>query len=330
MDARAFIKQINEHTLLPFYLLHGEESYASEQMLRHAIATLQPQDEVGMDREFFAEGSQPAAWVQSAQTCPWLSPLRVVVVRGSGLWKIKAGSEAHKTLADYLENPNPQVVLLFVCPEKADARTAVYKMLQKNEVHSPLYTPGEAAQWLCRQAGVRGGEIQPRAATHMAERCGVGLWNLNHELDKLLAYAGGRAIGMADVDTLTEANIAYKVFAMVDCIVENKPQHVARLLQEAQSEREEPLMIMAMLARQLHGVYCVRTAPPAEQSGLAATLGVPPFALRRMQQQARQCQPENLAQGLTLLAELEERIKSGKIRDAWPALQNLIMAKLMG
>jgi len=320
LEVREFTAELKLGTVRPFYLFHGEEQYAAEKTLRHLYNTVQPENSEA-DRETLEEGVTGAAVKASCQALPWIAKYRLVTVRGEGVWKWKADSSDLNHIKSYIESPNSSCVLVFYCRGRADARTALYKLLKPGEVHCEPLSPGEASAWLQRQAKARGGEIQRGAAQLLVESAGCDLWTLHNELDKLLAYAGANPISEPDVKQIATHSVTYKVYNIIDALAEGRRAQAATLLATALAEREEPIYLLAAMARQFHQLLCARMSPGAD---LESLLGVRGFVLTKIKKQAARFTPEQLQGIVTKLAELDVAIKSGKGRDAGAALEGCV------
>ena len=192
---------------------------------------------------------------------------------------------------------------------------------------------GELRGWITAHAARSGMTIETRAAHVLAERIGGGIWETDvergemtriadSELRKLATYAGGRAIGVEDVEALTADTRPASVFAITNAIDRREPAAAAAALQRALDEGQPGLRILASLAGRVSDLIAVRDlaarkAPPTEIAKRVARGNA--RVAERLVEAAKRYRGEELEAMLTGLWEADLAIKSNAMEEQ-PAL----------
>lgn len=325
MDIKAAIKQLKQGQVSPLYLCYGTEKY----QIQEFIALLEEQVVDREQRDFslaaFDLAETPIeAVVEEAETLPFLVERKLIVVRDSALFTAAAkegGKVEHRVeaLLDYMNNPAEHSVIVFVVHhEKLDERKKIVKAIKTAGTVLSFAPLGgnELTQWVVREVEKRGSRIGRDAAEALIAACGVQMSALSVEVDKLCLYAG--ANGMIDTDTvdqLVARTTEQNVFAMVEHIAGLRLERALGIFYELLKQREEPIKIAALIARQFRIMLQVKdlARQSYSQQQIASQLGLHPYAVKIAGEQARKFEQARLKQILAELAQLDYQMKSGGI-----------------
>jgi DNA polymerase-3 subunit delta len=322
--------------LRPVYLLAGPDAFQQRAVLDALRAACAPQGKRdAVEVALSADGATPADVVAAART-PSLLGRRLVVVsdvpwfaapRGGDAAadadeeapagrRRRGGSDPTAPLAAYLEAPAPDAVVVFRSPLPPDGRRRLVRRLgEVGAVLAALPPPPEALPaWCSQRAAVHGLRLTPSAAAALCARVPPSLDLLDQELAKLAAFVGGGVAGPDDVARLVAPSREERVFALLDAAAEGRPRDAFAHLATLRAQGEEPLGLLALLARQ------VRLLAQALDAGggaerLAAATALPPYVVRRLLSQARRWSAARLAAALIALWEAERAIKTGRLSD---------------
>jgi DNA polymerase III delta subunit len=113
--------------------------------------------------------------------------------------------------------------------------------------HIAKLGPAELQGWIAARATLLGIEVAPDAITELASATGPDTERIDHELEKLGAYASGARVTGDDVRTLVNGAIETDVFRLTEAIVRGKTgealDRLGRLLEAGQAEQQ----ILALL-----------------------------------------------------------------------------------
>jgi len=275
---------------------------------------------------------------------PFLASRRLVIVEGllerfektAGRTKnvknkTTAGSpDSAQSFADVLLRKPASTIVVLTAGEVSRSNP-LYKLLRTEAVlqEFPLLKDAQLMEWIRQQVTLRGSAIAPEAVRALAEQVGGELWAMANEIDKLVAYAGGRPISITDVGCLVAWLPEASIFKMVDSAVEGKAGPAETELEKLLSEGMNSGQILAMLNRQVRMITLARDMIEAgySQSEIQARLGINhEFVLRKTMQQARRHPVERLKVFYKKLVEADIAIKTSRFE---PELALCILVESM-
>lgn len=324
MDAAAAIKRLKQGDVRPVYLCWGQETYLMREFIQAAVTHLV----AGQDTEFAAskynlQETPLAQVIEDAETAPFLSPVKVIVAEEARFFtgaKEKTGAD-HDTelLLEYLRRPAEHSVLIFtVQADKLDERKKIVKAVRdlNGVVDCAVPGAGELHAWISRQAADLDFRIEPDAVEFLVLNTGARLQQLRVELEKLSAYAGkGGTISKEDAMQVVVRSAEQNVFDMIDEIVAGRTGRAVAMLHELIRQREEPVKIVALLVRQFRIILQAKELAERGMSHqqMAGLIGVHPYAAKLAVQQGSRYSFRQLAAILDRLADLDYRMKTGKV-----------------
>ncbi|MNI47075.1 DNA polymerase III subunit delta [compost metagenome] len=174
----------------------------------------------------------------------------------------------------------------------------------------------ELVDWVIREVEKRGSRMDRTAAEALIAANGVQMTSLAVEVDKLCLYAGeGGLIDSAVVEQLVARSTEQNVFAMVEHIAGLKLDKALSIFYELLKQKEEPIKIAALIARQFRIMLQVQdlARQSYSQQQIASQLGLHPYAVKIAGEQARKFDSAKLKRILDDLAQLDYKMKSGGI-----------------
>ena len=301
----------------PVYCLHGAERFLVDRALGALrAAVLGPGGGTGLNHDAFElreTGLGPA--LAAARTLPMFAKRRLVVGRGIDLLK----SDELEPLPAYLDDPNPSTCLIFTA-EKIDGRLRPFQALKKaGFVHEfARLRDRELPAWIGREAASRKIAIDPDAAQALAQAAGPDLGRLAQALEQLSLYVGGAAgarIRRAHVEELVAETRERGVFELTRAIGEGDVPRALALLANMLRNREPPLRLQFMLARQLRQIWRARelAAAGAPRQEIASAVGIAPFFLDDVLVPARRMSEAALERSFARLYQSDKNLKSLRI-----------------
>lgn len=324
VDVKTALKQIKSGDISPVYVCFGTEKYQMNEFIKNLQNKVVDQDgrDFGLASYDLAETPIELV-VEEAEMLPFLVPQKIIIVRDSGI--LSAGKDNQKiqhnvdALTTYMNNPAPHSVIVFVVnAEKLDERKKIVKLMKTNAAvisFMPL-SANELIAWVVTEAKTRGCSIQQEAAQALINASGVQMGALSTELDKLCLFAGqGQEIRVHDIDQLVQRSTEQNVFVMVEHIANLKLDLALSIFYELLKQREEPIKIVALIARQFRIMLQVKelSAQNYSQQQIASQLSLHPYAVKIAGEQTRRFDSNRLKQVLSKLAQLDFEMKSGKI-----------------
>lgn len=324
MDAKTAVKEIKQGRISPLYLCYGTEKYQIQEFVGLLQDKLVDRDQKDFAMAVFDLAETPIeAVVEEAETLPFLVERKLIVVRDAGLFTAgkEGGKIEHKVeaLQTYIGNPAEHSVIVFVVyAEKLDERKKIVKAMKASGT-ALSFMPlggGELVQWVVHKVEKRGCRIGKEAAEALIAAGGVHMAALAAEADKLCLYAGtGGTIDTAAVEQLVARSTEQNVFAMVEHIAALRLEKALGIFYELLKQREEPIKIAALIARQFRIMMQVKELgrQSYSQQQIASQLGLHPYVVKLAGEQARKFEAGRLRDILSELAELDYRMKSGGV-----------------
>lgn len=306
-------EDIKNQNYKPAYLLYGSEAYLKklyQDKLKAAV--LDGTDE--MNYSFFeGKGIDTGQVIESAQTLPFFSDKRLIVVKESGLFKTSGD------LADFIESIPDTTCIVFVETE-VDKRNRLFKKV-KEKGHVAELNGMDARNlklWISSILKNAGKKITEQTALYLLERSGTDMKLLENELEKLICYAYDRdVITVEDIDAVGTVQITGKIFQMIDAIAFHKQEEAISFYHDLLTLREKPMSILFLITRQFNILLQIKELSAGEygNSVIAQKVSVPPFAVKKYISQAKSFTRGQLEKALVSCAEIEEQVKTGRLLD---------------
>jgi len=293
--------------LKPVYLISGSD----RPKIRLALERLRNHFEEGAV-EILAADDHPAEDAVAACNALGLfgGERRLVIVEDVDAWK----SPEAKVVAEYLKSPAPETVLALVGTElKKESALAKTCAKAGDVLRYDAPRKRDLPSWVAKQFEQHGASADRDACRLLVEMVGEDPESLRSEIEKLATWAGAEPVSEDDVRLLASASAETSVFVLSDAW--GKKDVAAALaavesLLERSGSRELP-RLAALLANH---VARVRACQSLAEEGVrprdaAGKLKMHPFAAEKAFAQAANYSPDELAQALTRLAELDLALK---------------------
>jgi DNA polymerase III subunit delta len=318
IEVEVFRERVRTRKPISSVLLLGNEAYLRDLCRKDLIeAFTDPAARDWAVVKFSAGQDSVDAVVGQAQTLPMLVAHQVIVFSDvQALEKLgeKNRDAACDLLEGYFKDPAPFSTLVFEA-SALDARMRPFKILSAKTVvvSCALKSESEAAGFAEQMASDSGIKLDRDAARQLAEYANADLARIQTEITKLSIYAGDRKqITAADVALLVVSEKRYTVWQLSEMLASCDRERSLRFLASLLHEGEQPVMIVGAMAwmfrKLLEAQSLPRNADPwqaARQLVMQRDTAV--IALR----ECRRMTTQQLRDGLVLLAEADNQLKSG-------------------
>lgn len=305
-------EDIKNHSFHSVYLFYGEEDYL-KRMYRDKMKQAVLADGNEMNYSYFEGKDTDALQIKEiADTLPFFSDYRIVIVENSGWFK------SANEFADSLKQMPDTTVLVFV-EKELDKRNKLYKYVNKNglAVEMKTMTAKEMKTWIAVLLKQNQRQMRESTAEYFLEQVDNSMTNVQNELDKLIAYSEGREeITKEDVDAVCSVQITGRIFQMMDAVAGRKQAETLSLYHDLLLLRESPMSILYLLSRHFNILLQIKNMPEREEkSEIAKKAGIPPFTVGKYQAQCRHFSKETLQVMLDSCIETEYQFKRGNLSD---------------
>ena len=297
------------------YLLYGDEAYLKKQYKDKLVKALVSEGDTMNFSAYEGKGINPKEIVDLAETMPFFADRRVILIENSGFLK-----NSCEDLANYMsEAPAESTCFLFV-EDEVDKRNKLYKSVSKMGRAVEFGTQNEdlLVRWIVGRLKKENKNITRDVLQYFMEKTGTDMGNIDRELEKLICYTMGRDVITAeDVEAITTEQVTNKIFDMVNAIADHEQKKALDLYYDLLTLKEPPMRIMYLITRQFQILLNLKdmSSKGFDQGTIASKVGIPPFAVRKNQAQAKGFTLEQLKTAIKDGVDLEEAVKTGRLND---------------
>lgn len=267
---RQFKKDLSQGQLGSLYIFHGEETYLRDHYLDQVKKALIPE---GMEAFNYHPLSGKGLTVQRlgevVDALPMMSEHTLLVVNDYDLFK---APERERTLMAQLIEELPEycclVFLYDTIPYKSDARMKKLAGALKARgqvVEFARQDQRDLMDWVRRRFRALNRDIDPQDAQYLIFLCGDLMNGLIGEIEKIGAYSKGPRISRQDIDTVAIPVIDAVVFQMTDALTQGQHAKALSILHDLFRLQHAPIMLLAVLGKQMRQLYASRVVLEAGQ-----------------------------------------------------------------
>lgn len=313
-----FMKTIDEDIKLGqlknVYVLYGAEAYLLKQYKDKLVKAMVNEGDNMNFTSFTGKDISTKEVIDLAETMPFLSDRRVILIEDSGFFK-----SATDDLADYME-AIPETTFFIFAEKEVDKRNRLYKACYKAGKVVEFETQNEQllARWIGSRIKKEGKNITNEAYQLFIAKTGTDMENIDKELEKLICYTLDKAtIEASDVEAITTEQISNKVFEMVDSIALHNQAKALDLYYDLLALKEPAMRILFLIARQFQILFVVKvmTSQNFAPKEIAAKAGCPEWAVKKNQNQCRGFTGRQLKEAIEDAVDFEEAVKTGRMND---------------
>lgn len=306
-------EHIKAHQFKPVYLLYGAEGYLKKLYRDKLVAAiLNGADQMNYSH-YDGKGIDVSEVIGMAETLPFFSEKRVIVIENSGFFKVQ------NELADYLKTMPDTTHMIFV-EDEVDKRNRLYKAVKDIGNISEMNGMDEQNMklWAASILQKDKKKITSDTLTYLFNKIGMDMQNVQTELEKLVCYAYDRdIITIEDIEEVCTTQIQSKIFAMIDAIGMKQSRKAFDLYADLLALREKPMTILYLITRQFNILLQVKelSAMNFDKNTIASKAGIPPFAVQKSVAQAKNFTKSTLKEALEFSADVEEQVKTGRLSE---------------
>ena len=318
------------------YLLAGEEHYYIEKAEERILAGLFPggaseRQDALQSVSGDLDSDELIGLIESA---PFFADKNVILLKGSGLFKEKKGSEADKgdkkaknpaakkearLLATLADMP-PYSYVIFESAEKADKRRKLYKTIDKAGavLEAEPIRAWNINDWLQGKLQELNKDLDREAyayfsgAVSMMQQISLGY--LDQEFNKLALYTKERHITKKDLQQVFAGLPEVSAFSMLDAISAHDMRKALQLLRRQTGDGVFLPLILGLLVRHVRQLWQAKVLMQKGYRGkqLAAPLELNPFIAEKLGRASQSFSEAVLKQATLDLADADYYLKTGQ------------------
>lgn len=294
------------------YLLTGEEVYLRSQYKKKLQeALVSPDDRVNMNF-YQGKGISVQELIDQAETLPFFSERRLLVIEDSGFFK-----SASPELAEYLEQVPDTAYFLFV-ENDVDKRGKLYKTVKKNGriAEFSRQTEDTLMRWILGILKKEQKNITRSTMELFLEKTGTDMNRISMELEKLISYTLGKEMITAeDVEAVCTAQTVNQIFEMINAMAQKNQRRALDLYYDLLALKEAPMRILYLIARQFNQIMQISelNSQGLGREAIAEKLGIQSFIVRNGLRYGRSFSQEQLRCAVETAVQTETDVKTGKL-----------------
>ncbi|PYP92903.1 MAG: DNA polymerase III subunit delta [Candidatus Angelobacter sp. Gp1-AA117] len=331
-----FVSEVTNNKLRPAYVFIGDEVFFRDHCRQALIQHLVPNDLRDFSlHDLDLSEVNLAEILDGARTPSLMAPFQVFFIRGvKNLYGRGSHAEEFAAIEQYVKDPNPAAVLIFVADHisiPADVRRMDMQDKERYEriretlgeycgmVELARVDESDGMRWVMERAQKEEVKIDQDAARELVDALGADMMLISSELEKLILYTGEKKrITLGDVETMVLAAKQRSLYELTEAIsAKDKIKAVAVLdAMLATGEGEEAAIgHLYMLAKTFRQMLVISEKnvrdPKMIWQALWQGFRVPPFAAEDIIRQARRYKSRReLTRALKLIARADMALRS--------------------
>ncbi|MDJ0765512.1 MAG: DNA polymerase III subunit delta [Myxococcota bacterium] len=309
----SLIENLAPASLAPVYVLYGEERFFIDALLaRIKEVALQGPMAAFNCVQLRAGDVSGHDIVSHAQEIPMMASRRVLIVSDGE----KLTVDDWKALDPYLADPALTTCLVITATKLNKKRGPIARADKRGQLHQAEgIKQKEVGPFIRSRAKAKDVAIAPAAVSALAAAVGPDLGALDDAIERLGLYVGlGKKVTEAEVAEVITAVREHSIFELVDAIGSGRASQALTILEGLLSKREEPILINVMIARHFRLLLMARVHlhKGTSRSALPGLIGVPPFVVGKLLEQARRFRGVDLERALFRLSRTDLELKSSR------------------
>jgi DNA polymerase-3 subunit delta len=256
---------LRANTLRSVYVFYGEESYLREYYLDALRQKLIP---AGFEDFNYHRLGGKGLTVQTlsdvVDALPMLCERTLVVVTDFDLFKLPEGQR--EQLITLLNDFPEHCCLVFhydLVEFKPDRKmkklyTALTDRAQLVEFR--IQSQSDLVAWVVRRFKALGKGIDRATCEHLLFTCGSLMTGLVPEIEKIAAYTKGKQVRIEDINAVADPVLDAMIYDIANAISRGDYDAAADTLGKLLKMQEEPIVILALIGKELRKLYTARIA----------------------------------------------------------------------
>lgn len=238
-------RSVANKQLAPVYLLHGEEGYYIDALVKDFENILSEDEKVFNQYVLYAPETEPSKVMDLCRRIPMMAERQVVILKEAQAIRADALNKLHL----YASSPTPTTVLVICCRGAAAKGKDLIAAVKKTGVifESKKVRDSALPQLISQYAREKGLNTDQKATVMLAEYIGTDLSRLYNEIDKLATILGkGAAITPEAVERNIGISKEYNSFEFVDALAAKDAARAFRIIAYFRSNpKAAPLVLTA-------------------------------------------------------------------------------------
>ena len=345
MDTRS---NIQKGKIENAYLFFGEEDY-KKKIFKNLLKSKVPYGDSVNLSQFDGKDLNYSELYEIAMTLPFFAEKRLIIVENTnkfqqrkkkddaknknsdaetnqnddGGYEVKAFDEekeerAEKEILKILEEL-PKTTCIAFFESKAAKNKKIFKKIAEIGVCEPCEkdSDSEIIKWIQKGFKSFGIYCDSKTASFLLERVGSDYTMLSQEVKKIASFVTGKEkVEQKDIEAISHESIESKIFNMLDAMCDKNQKLVLDKYFDMLQNKEEPLMILAMIRRQFRIMLQVAELSNKgySENELFKEFKIQSFVVQKMKNYlTKYFKMKDVINALEKINETDKAIKSGNL-----------------
>ncbi len=294
------------------YLLYGEEEY----LLKNELSKIKKDFDINDISIYDMDEINLKNLVDDASSMSLFSNKRLIIIENSSIFTGSSKKRDDiKYLEEYVNAPNSSTTLVFIVNNSSlDNRKKIVSLIkEKGKIleFNNNYNIEDIVKDM-----FKGYTINLKEIRLLINRVGNNLLMLNQEAEKIKTYKSDNLnITEEDIVNLTHKTVDLDIFHLIENIILKRKKEALESYYEMIKMGEEPIKIIVMLSNQFRLMYQVKILSLKRNSvmEMMKILGQKKYTIEKALEKSRKYDCDLILKKLYELADLDIKIKSGKI-----------------
>ncbi len=237
-------------------------------------------------------------------------------------------SKKDSRLIKYLEDSNPNTVLIFTINGKVDSKKKIVKTIKDRYelIEIPDLKPKEMFNKINELLKKDNYKIDSDTLYYIINNSLNNYDLIINEIDKIkLYYQDKKEIKYDDVINIVSKNLEDNNFKFIEVVMNKNIKEAFKMYDDLMVQKVEPIMLMVMIAKEIRNTLLTKMMSNRSRSEIMKILGYNyDFQLDKVINYTRMYTVKELEDYLVLISDFDYKIKRGKITNKL-ALQMLIL-----
>ncbi len=305
------INDINNGKLSPIYLIHGDESFFSDNLIDAIINSSVKADAVDFDfKKIYSKKSdenQENEVVDFLKRYPLVGDFNLIIVKDS-----KNLSNDFNLLNSYIENLNKKSILVLSFNNAIDKRKKIYKNCLKygSVLESKKIYDSQVYQWIEQQSKIKSINLHPNSIKIITDFVGNDLSQIDNELEKLkLNSIKDQVIRPEEVENIIGFSKEYNFFELTKEIGKNNYQKSQDLVSYmSKNSKKYPIpVIIGTIYSFFNKLFIYHSLENKNEA--SKTLGVNPYFIEEYKRASASYPMKRISKIFNYLLEADKRSK---------------------
>ena len=323
----ALKKQIAARQLKPVYLLHGEEGYFIDELLKDFEALIPEEDRDFNLTILYAPESGVETVMDVCHRYPMMAEYQVVIVKEAQAIRADVLNKLHH----YVEKPNPTTILVIACRGAQAKGKELLAAARKNGIvfESKKISERSILPTIADLIKEKGLNIEPKALSMLRDYIGTDVAHLYNEIDKLSFILGkGSMVTPEAIERNIGISKDFNNFELVDAINARNANKAFTIIEYFRNnpKNNPTVMTVATLFNHFSNLLIYHYTADKTQAGYMDALGLKsPWGLRNYEAGARAYNVRQTIEIISALREFDTRSKGiGSRQNEYDLLHDLI------